>query len=146
MDLPKWDLLGTTDKEAAFGRRMGSGAPLTGANEFDKPDFSATNELGLPVITEYAHMARAHVDDPNIRFLRRPLNYDDGIRADGSPDSGLIFAAYTTDIANRFLPVQQRLAELDILNVWTTPIGSSEFVIPPGVAEGEFIGQSLFDS
>lgn len=146
MDLPKWDLLGVTDKEAAFGRRMDSGAPLTGTDEFDKPDFAATNALGLPIITEYAHMARAHVDDPSVRFLRRPLNYDDGIRDDGSPDSGLLFAAYTTDIEKRFLPVQQRLAELDILNVWTTPIGSSEFVIPPGVAEGGYIGQSLFES
>jgi dye decolorizing peroxidase len=78
--------------------------------------------------------------------LRRPLNYDDGFATDGTPDSGLIFAAYTTNIDKRFVPVQQRLADFDLLNVWTVPIGSSEFVIPPGVPAGGYIGQQLFDS
>lgn len=146
MNLPKWDLLGQTDKESAFGRRMESGAPLTGEVEFDKPDFEAKNALGLPVISDYSHMARAHIEGESAKFLRRPFNYDEGFAPDGTPDAGLIFAAYTTNITERFLPVQQRLAELDILNVWTTPIGSAEFVILPGVPEGGFIGQQLLGS
>jgi dye decolorizing peroxidase len=99
----------------------------------------------LTVIPDYAHMRRAHNDDPAERFLRRPFNYDEGFTAGGEPNVGLIFTAYTTNIERRFLPVQKRLAEMDLLNVWTTPIGSSEFVIPPGVSEGEYIGQSLFE-
>ena len=145
MTLDPWDRLGTGDKEAAFGRRMESGAPLTGDNEMDVPDFEARGADGLTVIPDFAHMRRAHSDDPAQRFLRRPFNYDEGFSADGSSDSGLIFAAYTTNIERRFLPVQKRLAELDLLNVWTVPIGSSEFVIPPGVEPGGYIGQQLFD-
>ncbi|MEY4477161.1 MAG: hypothetical protein RJA31_665 [Actinomycetota bacterium] len=146
MKLDTWDKLGQGDKEAAIGRRLASGAPLTGDGEFDVPDFAARNSAGLTVIPDFAHIRRAHIDDPQFRFLRRPLNYDDGINPDGTPNSGLIFAAYTTNITERYVPVQQRLADLDLLNVWTVPIGSSEFVIPPGVEAGGYIGQQLFDS
>ena len=34
---------------------------------------------------------------------------------------------------------------MDALNIWTTPVGSALFVIPAGVAEGEWIGQSLLE-
>ena len=40
-------------------------------------------------------------------------------------------------------PIQQRLDTLDLLNQWTTPIGSAVFAIPPGCAEGEFLGESV---
>lgn len=146
MNLDTWDLLGRADKESAIGRRLDSGAPLTGVDEFDVPDFDARNESGLTVIPDFSHIRRAHIDDPKFRFLRRPLNYDDGFNEDGTPNSGLIFAAYTTNIAERYVPVQQRLAEMDLLNIWTEPIGSSEFVIPPGVDAGGYIGQQLFDA
>lgn len=146
MKLDTWDMLGPGDKEAAIGRRLASGAPLTGADEFDVPDFDARNDAGLTVIPDFSHIRRAHIDDPKFRFLRRPLNYDDGFNADGTPNSGLIFAAYTTNITERYVPVQQRLADLDLLNVWTVPIGSSEFAIPPGVPAGGYVGQQLFDA
>jgi dye decolorizing peroxidase len=44
----------------------------------------------------------------------------------------------------QFVPVQQRLADLDLLNEWTTPIGSTVFAMPPGTESGEFIGATLF--
>ena len=47
-------------------------------------------------------------------------------------------------MARQFLPVQHRLAELDLLNEWTTPIGSAVFAIPPGCEEGGWIGEQLF--
>ena len=37
-----------------------------------------------------------------------------------------------------------RLAELDLLNLWTTPIGSAVFAVLPGAQEGEVLGQALF--
>ena len=146
MHLDTWDKLGPNDKESAIGRRMESGAPLSGGGEFDRPDFDARHDSGLAIIPEYSHIRRAHSDDPQFRFLRRPLNFDDGFTEEGSPNSGLIFAAYTTNITERFLPVQRSLAELDLLNLWTVPIGSAEFVIPPGCAEGGFIGEQLLGS
>ena len=44
----------------------------------------------------------------------------------------------------QFVPVQARLAESDHLNLWTVPVGSAVFAIPPGCAEGGFVGDALF--
>lgn len=143
MQLDTWDLLGQADKEAAIGRRLVSGAPLTGSTEFDAPDFNASLDNGLPVIPDFSHIRRAHSPDDKFKILRRPLNYNDGFNPDGSPNAGLIFTAYTSNIAERFVPLQQRLADMDLLNLWTTPIGSSEFVIPPGCLSGRYIGETL---
>ena len=69
---------------------------------------------------------------------RRGDDYDDG-----PEEAGLIFVAYMADPDTQFVPIQRRLSELDVLNVWTTPIGSALFAVPPGFGEGEYIGQSL---
>jgi dye decolorizing peroxidase len=143
MNLPTWDLLGTTDKEKAIGRRLSDGSPLTGTAAADRPDFDATTENGLSVIPDFAHMRRAHSGEGRHRFLRRPFSYDDGFAADGSPNVGLLFTAYQQNITEQFLPVQQALADFDLLNLWTTPIGSSEFAILPGCDVGGYIGETL---
>ena len=43
----------------------------------------------------------------------------------------------------QFVPIQERLATSDVLNIWTTPIGSALFAVPGGVQPGEYIGQAL---
>ncbi|GGM24700.1 MULTISPECIES: Dyp-type peroxidase [Micromonospora] len=143
MDMETWDLLGRTDRELAVGRRLDTGAPLTGTAERDEPDFAATDESGLTVIPDFSHLTRAHVTDDRFRILRRPYNYDGVPAADGSADSGLVFAAYQADIERQFLPIQRRLAERDLLNEWTTPIGSAVFAVPPGCPAGGWIGEQL---
>ncbi|MGX6601015.1 Dyp-type peroxidase [Micromonosporaceae bacterium Da 78-11] len=142
-EIEKWDLLSIADKENAVGRRMDTGAPFTGVDEHDEPDFTALDPDGLPVMPDYAHVTRAHVSDPTLKILRRPYNYDGAPNAAGQPDSGLIFAAYQADIARQYLPIQQRLAEKDLLNEWITPIGSAVFAIAPGCAEGGWIGEQV---
>ncbi|MFI5935061.1 Dyp-type peroxidase [Actinoplanes sp. NPDC051494] len=142
-EIEKWDLLSVTDKENAVGRRMGSGAPLTGSGEHDEPDFAAMDASGLPVMPDFSHVTRAHVTEPSLKILRRPYNYDGAPNAAGHPDAGLIFAAYQRDIAGQFLPIQQRLADKDLLNEWITPIGSAVFAVPPGCAEGGWIGERV---
>jgi dye decolorizing peroxidase len=142
-EIEKWDLLSVADKENAVGRRVTTGAPLSGVNEHDEPDFTALDTAGLPIMPDYAHVTRAHVTDPALKILRRPYNYDGAPDAAGRPDSGLIFAAYQADIARQYLPIQQRLAEKDLLNEWITPIGSAVFAIPPGCAEGGWIGEQV---
>ncbi len=145
MDLETWDLLGRTDRELSVGRRLDSGAPLTGTAEHDEPDFAALGPDGLTVIPDFSHLTRAHVSDDRLRILRRPYNYDGTPAADGTADSGLIFASYQADIATQFLPIQRRLAERDLLNEWTTPIGSAVFAVPPGCPEDGWVGQQLLD-
>ncbi|KXK58334.1 peroxidase [Micromonospora rosaria] len=143
MDMETWDLLGRTDRELAVGRRLDTGAPLTGTDEHDEPDFAAVGPTGLTVIPDFAHLTRARVGEDRLRILRRPYNYDGVPAADGTADSGLVFASYQADIARQFLPIQRRLAEQDLLNEWTTPIGSAVFAIPPGCPEGGWVGQQL---
>ncbi|GIE91202.1 Dyp-type peroxidase [Actinoplanes regularis] len=142
-EIEKWDLLSVGDKENAVGRRMISGAPLSGTNEHDEPDFAALDGSGLPSMPEHAHVTRAHVTEPALKILRRPYNYDEAPNAAGQPDSGLIFAAYQADIVRQYLPIQQRLAEKDLLNEWITPIGSAVFAIPPGCAASGWVGEEV---
>lgn len=134
MDLQSWEAVDPPQRDLSMGRRQDTGAPLTGEHEFDAVDLEAVDDTGLPVIPEESHVARAHARNPDEMFLRRPFNYlVDG--PDGQPEAGLLFAAYCADIGKQFLPVQQRLAEVDLLNTWTTPIGSAVFALPPGVPE-----------
>ncbi|MFC0598247.1 Dyp-type peroxidase [Streptomyces palmae] len=143
MELETWDAADTKAKEFTIGRRLGTGAPLTGTAETDPPDFDAKDALGFPVISEFAHIRRAHVGEERQHIFRRPYNYDDAPAADGRPDTGLLFASFQRDIGEQFLPIQRRLAASDLLNQWTTPIGSAVFAIPPGCAPGGWIGQTL---
>ncbi|MDH6531869.1 dye decolorizing peroxidase [Aurantimicrobium minutum] len=143
MNLDTWDKLDEGAKELSVGRKLSNGAPLTGENEFDAPDLAAKDASGLHVIPTFAHMRRAKTDNPHEKFLRRPLNYDDGIHADGRTNAGLLFAAYMANIKTQYVPVQQRLSDLDLLNTWTTPIGSAVFALPPGCQAGGYIGEGL---
>ncbi len=143
MQLDTWDELDRESKELTVGRTLDSGAPLTGHRETDEPDFTLARN-GIPVIPPNSHIALARHRHDGERFLRRPYNYDDPPEPGQTSNTGLIFATYQRDIDTQFLPVQQRLAQFDALNQWTTAIGSSVFVILPGVRSPEgYLGQEL---
>lgn len=141
MDLATWDKVGRLDRENSIGRRLTDGTPLTGGAETDTPDFDAVTALGFPVIDDGAHVRRARPVQPHERFLRRPYSYDDS-GPDGV-EAGLIFVAFQGDPLRQFDPVQRRLAEVDLLNIWTTPIGSAVFAILPGIGTEEYLGKAL---
>lgn len=142
--LDTWDAVDRVGREAVIGRRLDTGAPLTGQREEDPLDLDAVDDLGLPVTDPASHVARAHSSDPRQRFLRRPYNYvvPDASRPTGE-DAGLVFVAFCADAARQFVPVQRRLAEQDRLNQWTSAIGSGVYLVPPGAAEGEAVGARL---
>lgn len=155
MDLDAWDEVDRVGREDAVGRDLAVGAPLTGTQEHDEPDFEAVGPLGFPVIPDYSHMRRARHPDERVRIHRRVYSYDLALQgADGAAqaaggaaplrDSGLLFASYQADVTEQFLPIQRRLDELDMLNTWTAPVGSAVFAIPPGCGEGGFIGEQLW--
>ncbi|WP_024286235.1 Dyp-type peroxidase [Cellulomonas sp. KRMCY2] len=146
MDLDTWDGVDRPVREAVLGRRMADGAPLTGTREHDEPDLEALNDIGFPVIDIAAHIRRARTADPGQRFLRRGYSYDDGPGAGGPDGTGLLFITFQRDVTRQFVPVQQRLAELDLLNTWITPVGSASFAIPGGCPTGEYLGQRLLES
>ena len=153
MDMDVWDRVDRESRENAIGRHLGSGAPLT--SPADAPstaaaDLDAKTPLGFHVIDDGAHMRRARGDNKE-KILRRPYSYDDAPEVDpatgrmsGLSNTGLIFVAYQADPLAQFAPMQARLAEKDLLNLWTTPIGSAVFAILPGAKDGEILGQALF--
>ena len=144
MLLDKWDRLDRSGREASVGRKLANGAPVTGEDEHDEPDFDATTPIGFPAIAEFAHIRRARTANPGEKIFRRGYNYDMGATGLDVSDSGLIFTSFQRDVDSQFVPIQRRLDELDLLNEWTVPIGSAVFAIPPGTRAGGFVGEALF--
>lgn len=144
MQLETWDQLGVPAKEEVIGRKLSNGAPLTGTQESDIADLDARHPNGLKVIPDFAHIRRAAPDAPVERIFRRPFSYELPADEQGKSNVGLLWTAYQRNIETQFLPIQRRLEELDLLNKWTSPIGSAVFAIPGGVSQGEVIGQALF--
>lgn len=145
MTMDTWEEIDRTSRELSVGRRLDTGAPLTGAEEHDPPDFQAVDDVGLQVIPPESHIARARQRNRGEAMLRRPYNYDDPPEGGEISNSGLLFTAYQADPVCTYIPVQQRLAEQDALNTWTIPIGSAVFALPPGAPEGGYVGQTLFE-
>ena len=143
MNLDTWDELDRGGREQTIGRRLDDGTPLTGGRLEDDPDLEAIGPNGLEVIGPFAHVRRARTDDRTQRFLRRPYNYDDPPPTGELTDAGLVFVTFQADVERQFLPIQQRLAELDLLNEWTAPVGSAVFAVLPGVRPGENLGDAL---
>ncbi len=145
MDLDRWDEVDRPGRDSAVGRRMSDGSPLTGSEEHDDPDLDAVDDLGLPVINEVSHVHRSRSTNPREKFLRRAWNYDEAPAPGVLSDSGLVFVSFQADVLEQFLPVQQRLAEADLLNEWTTPVGSAVFAVPGGCGPGEYLAQRLLE-
>jgi len=144
MQLDTWDNLSRDKQEAVIGRKLDTGAPLGRQNERDPLPLDAKDDKGNPLIPADSH---ARLANPNsnagLRILRRAANYDDGLAADGTADSGLLFISYQADIAKQFVPIQQRLDASDALNKWTTALGSAVFAVPPGFGADTWIGHTL---
>lgn len=149
MDLDGWDEVDRVARDNATGTHQDTGGPLSGGDEFASADFEAASEHGFPLIPEFAHVRRAHGIDEgeHQEIFRRPYNYDvpPPAGSESVSEAGQIFVSFQADLLGQFLPIQQRLADLDLLNEWTTPIGSAVFAIPPGCAEGEYVGQTVLE-
>ena len=138
MNLDTWDRLSTDQKEGVIGRKLSNGAPLTGSKERDLPNFDAVDSNGFKVIPPYAHIRKA-AGKAGQQFFRRPFNYE----VPGQ-EAGLLWTAYCANLTEQYIPIQTALDEGDLLNVWTTPVGSSVWVIPKGFGEGEVLAAGIF--
>lgn len=144
MDLDKWDEADRGVRENSVGRDFATGAPLTGGSLHDTVDLGARGPLGFPLIDVAAHARRSQTGDPSQVVLRRPYNYSVAPSNGLVNNAGLVFTTYQADIEHQYIPIQQRLADLDLLNLWTTPIGSAVFAVPRGVRPGEYLAQDLW--
>jgi dye decolorizing peroxidase len=139
--LDTWTELDRAGREDVIGRDLATGAPLTGGAPDATLDLDAVDDRGLSVIAPTAHARLAAPTNPAERILRRPYNIDTQMPGEG----GQMFVAFAADPAAQFVPIQQRLAESDLLNTWVTYVGSAIAVVPPGFQPGGWIGQSLLE-
>lgn len=137
MELDTWDRVDRPGREQTIGRTLRDGGPLSGGDEHTPADFEAKDALGFPVIPTAAHIRRARSEDPSERIFRRAVNFEDGA------ESGLLFGCYQRDPLAQFVPIQQRLDELDMLNEWVTHTGSAVYAILPGFESGGMLGETL---
>jgi deferrochelatase/peroxidase EfeB len=145
MTIEHWDRTGLGLQEMTFGRAKVSGAPLTGTKEFDTVDLTMKDTDGKLVIPMDAHIRlAAPSENNNLHILRRGYSFSDGMDELGELDAGLFFIAYQRDVRKQFIPLQRRLSTNDALNEYIAHNGSAVFAVPPGVAEGDFIGSKLF--
>lgn len=145
MTIEVWDRQPLGDQEAFVGRTKDSGAPLSGGEEFTEPDFALPGSEG-PVIPTDAHVRVVHPDQhAGARMLRRGYNFVDGTDALGGLNAGLFFLAYVRDPRTHFIPIQNAMATSDALMEYLKFTGSALFAVPPGIAPGEYVGQSLFE-
>lgn len=144
MVIETWDRQGLGEQESLIGRTKDSGAPLSGGQEHDDPDFAMPGKDG-PIVPKDSHVAVVHPDhNDGVRILRRGYNFVDGSTDLGTLDAGLFFLAYVRDPATQFVPMQNSMAKNDAMMEYLKFTGSALFAIPPGPAEGEYIGQPLF--
>lgn len=144
MTIEVWDSLQLGEQERVTGRDKREGAPLSGGTEFTEPDFAAPGEDGALLIDERSHVARVHPDhNDGIRMLRRSYNFVDGNDAQGRLDAGLFFIAFVNS-PDRFSRVHRSMSRDDMFVEYLKTTGTGVYLVPPGIADGHYIGQPLF--
>ncbi|HTJ94074.1 MAG TPA: Dyp-type peroxidase [Pararobbsia sp.] len=155
--LEHWDNTEVSFQEAVFGRHKYSGAPLGKQKEFDALDFEAKDAHGNALIPDNSHVRLSNRAQNNgMQLLRRSYSYNDGAnfyierwppwRQELEYDAGLLFVAHQRDPRSAFIPINARLAATDLMNQFTTHVGSAIFALPPGAKQGSYIGAGLFEA
>lgn len=151
--LEHWDRTKTSFQEETMGRQKRSGAPIGGHHEFDPLTLKQTDKYGNPITAEASH-ARLAAPEENggAEFLRRAYSYDNGLsyiaerwppwRQGNEFDTGLMFLAYQQDPRKAFTRIFERMAKFDMMNQYTTHIGSGLFACP-GYRKGHYLGEDL---
>ncbi len=117
----------------------------------------AQDKDGNPVIPENSHVRLSNQATNNgAQILRRSYSYNDGTnfyierwppwRQETEYDAGLIFIAHQSDPRTGFIPINEKLAKFDMMNQFTTHVGSAVFACPPGAKPGSYIGAGLFET
>ena len=145
MTIETWDRQPLSEQERVIGRTKAEGAPLSGGAEFSHPDFSLKGSDGEPLVATDAHVRMVHPsNNSDAKMLRRGYNFVDGSDGLGRLDAGLFFLAYVCDPRTHDIPIQMKLGMGDGLSEYVQHTGSALFAVPPGIAQGEHVGQAMF--
>jgi deferrochelatase/peroxidase EfeB len=155
--LEHWDQMERGFQESVIGRHKYSGAPLGGKHEMDPIDLNAADKDGNSIIPDNSHVRLSNEALNNgAQILRRAYSYNEGTdfyierwppwRQETEYDAGLIFIAHQSDPRTGFIPINERLSKFDMMNQFTTHVGSAIFACPPGAKPGSYIGAELFEA
>ncbi|ULG72074.1 iron uptake transporter deferrochelatase/peroxidase subunit [Macrococcus brunensis] len=143
MHIETWDRTSLEDQERTFGRHRDSGAPIGMKKEYDEIDIKSKNDKGELNIPEDSHVHLAK--KANTTIMRRSFSYSDGINeATGTFDAGLLFVSFQKS-PEQFIKLQSMMGRVDRLNEYITHRGSGVFLAFPGIKEGGYIGEALFN-
>lgn len=139
----EWDRSTLNDQEATFGRHRQSGAPLGEKDEFAELNVKKKDSNGNLMIPADSHVALAR-GNGKVKILRRSYSYTDGLDIQtGKLDAGLLFVSFQKDIEKQFIPLQEKLAKMDLLNEYIEHNGSAVFACFGGIKKGSYIGEGL---
>lgn len=155
ISLEHWDDMTLAFQEQTIGRHKASGAPIGKQQEFEDLDLEREDAQGNPVLTENSHAAMsAPESNGGAQILRRAFSYDNGIAkiAERWPpwrqlvtfDAGLLFQCYQRDPRTGFIRLFKKMAQIDMLNQFTTHVGGGLFACPHGIKPGAYLGEDLF--
>jgi deferrochelatase/peroxidase EfeB len=141
-----WDRVSVREQNTLIGRDKTTGAPLTGTQETDEPDFDT--QYKSEAIPLGAHIRLAADSGRSAttgqRMLRRGYNYDAGMDVNGNLDMGLLFTTFNQDLERQFATVQRRL-EGESLADYILPVGGGYFFALPGVqGSDDWLGREMF--
>src|SRR5215207_8078750 len=127
-----WDRQPLREQERVIGRTKAEGAPLSGGNEFDQPDFTMKGRGDEPLVATDAHVRMVHSDNNGgVKMLRRGYNFVDGSNGLGRMDAGLFFLAFVRDPRTHFIPMQTKIGRGDAMSEYLQHTGSALFAVPP---------------
>ncbi len=143
--LEAWDRSTLEQQQQTIGREKASGALLGGVSASDPLYLEAQSPDGELLIPNTAHVRLASpTTNGGQAILRRGYSFLDGTDPDsGELDSGLFFVCFQKDPRSQFIPIQQRLAQLDALCDFIVHTGSGIFACPPGIQPGQRWGHDL---
>ncbi len=143
----RWDRTPLGEQERIMGRLKASGAPMTGTDEADLPDYAGDPDGALTPLDAHIRLANPRTPGSEASLmLRRPFNYSNGVTKNGQLDQGLLFIAYQADLEAAFVAVQKRL-DGEPLEEYVKPVGGGYFFTLPGVeAPGDYLGRPLLEA
>ena len=121
-----------------------SGAPLSGQQEVDIPDYSGDPRGEVTPLTAHIRLAnpRDHRTTDKV-LVRRGMSYSRGVDSAGLLDQGLAFVSYQRRLSH-FLEAQERLKG-EPLEEYIRPEGGGFYFALPGVETPDAIlGEGLF--
>ncbi|WP_432041063.1 Dyp-type peroxidase [Streptomyces chartreusis] len=137
LDLPRFAALTLAEQEAVFGRRRGSGVPLSGGAVVSGPQLGAKTPDGRYLVPANAHVRRANPTVVGVgHMLRRSYNTDD-------PVPGLLFISFQNDLRT-FTATLTHMETTDALLEFTITTASATFLILPGFDRRRPLGSQLF--